>query len=81
MNTDQTCKTCMWFVGGSVEGSCRRYPPVALAVPDTNAMTGRVMGMAIKGFWAPVGAKDWCGEWAARMRAEAIAMPVPQPAA
>jgi hypothetical protein len=42
---------------------CHRFPPTPLLVPMDNPMT-RETGLALQGYFPPVNADNWCGEWA-----------------
>lgn len=57
------CRSCSFFVGNAGGGGCHRYPPTPLVTPTQNPLQ-RSQGLEVKGWYNPVGPKDWCGEYA-----------------
>jgi len=68
------CGTCMYFeragVSLPVVGACHYNPPATLvvhqlvAVPSPRGLEQQVQER-VDGFWPPVGANQWCGQWQA----------------
>lgn len=67
MKKKYECRTCMFWLNEneSKQGSCRRFPPVPVAVIEQNLLKG-TPEMVIKPFFPTMLDFGWCGEWQQR---------------
>ena len=58
--TDQTCRSCKFWLDTGSERLCRRYPPIASFIPGAG-----VSGPQTVSFFPGLDGTGWCGEWRA----------------
>jgi hypothetical protein len=52
------CETCFHYVGDTIDGQCRRYPPTKTTHPGSMAEFVRVYSYSFCGEWKPLQIKE-----------------------